>query len=49
MVRGMTEEWRMLISDPFPLKPGAAHGTSYEMEVEEFMRVWSGEVVFYGE
>lgn len=49
MVAGVNREGRLLIRDPFPLKHDDPFGTSYEMEVEEFMRVWSGEVVFYGE
>ena len=49
MVEGMNDVGRMLIKDPFPLNSTDENGTAYEMEVEEFMRVWSGEVVFYGE
>lgn len=46
MVEGVTQGGRVKIKDPYPRTPKAKSGSSYEMTIEEFMKVWSGEVVF---
>ncbi len=46
MVTGVDADGLINIKDPYPLTPDDESGTSYKMERDEFMRVWSGEVVF---
>lgn len=46
LVDGMADDELVKIKDPYPLTTEAQTGSSYKMELAEFMRVWSGEVVF---
>jgi len=46
LVDGIGDDELVKIKDPYPPTPKAETGSSYRMELTEFMRVWSGEVVF---
>lgn len=46
LIDGLTESGLVKVKDPYPLTPQSTSGTSYSMEWAEFIRVWSGEVVF---